>query len=393
MFPLIYWLTLSSSFVLLVPSLVLLVEALAAQFSQSPTQNSDTQRPRLAVLIPAHNEELEIQQTLLGVLPELEAGDRLIVIADNCTDTTATVARSTGATVIERQDPARRGKGYALDYGLQFLQADPPEIVVFVDADCQVQPGTIAQLAQQARQFSTPVQSIYLMETPAHPSPKDRVSAFAFKVKNWVRPLGLWRLGLPCLLTGTGIAIPWAIVHQVHWATGNIVEDMALGLDFALAGYPPHLSPNSLVWGRLPRREEAARTQRTRWEQGHLQTLATYGPKLLTAALARRQPMLLAIALDLCVPPLSFLVMLVAGFACVATAVGTLGISWVPATTMGLAGGCLAGGILLAWNRFGRSDLPLKDLLAVPLYILWKIPLYFKLLVKPQRTWVRTERG
>ncbi|MCY7273212.1 MAG: hypothetical protein LH702_05575 [Phormidesmis sp. CAN_BIN44] len=48
--------------------------------------------------------------------------------------------------------------------------------------------------------------------------------------------------------------------------------------------------------------------------------------------------------------------------------------------------------ILAAWAKFGRVDLPLRELLAVPFYILWKVPLYLKFLIRPQKTWVRTER-
>src|SRR5262249_14964254 len=99
-------------------------------------------RPRLAVLVPAHNESRGLLPTLSDIRSQLLPHDRLLVVADNCTDDTADVARAEGAEVIERHDLSRLGKGYALDYGLRHLSFDPPEIVIAIDADCRVEPGT-----------------------------------------------------------------------------------------------------------------------------------------------------------------------------------------------------------------------------------------------------------
>lgn len=348
--------------------------------------------PRLAVLIPAHNEALVIQDTLAALMPQLVEGDRLIVIADNCSDDTAAIARSAGATVLERQNRDQRGKGYALDFGLRSLDADPPDIVVMVDADCTLLPGALRTIAQQAAQSQRPVQALYLMEQPPDPSAKDSVSALAFMVKNRVRPRGLQRLGLPCLLTGTGMAFPWEMIRQSPLASGNIVEDMQLGLDLAIAGAPPQFCETARVIGRLPQQDQAATSQRTRWEHGHLQTLVTQVPRLLTTAIARQRLGVLALALDLAVPPLSLLVMLWGAAMMGAIAAGWLGISWAIAGFLGLQGLLLLSAVMLAWARFGRSILSLGQLLSIPLYVLWKIPMYIAFIVRPQRQWVRTER-
>ena len=115
-------------------------------------------RPRLAVLIPAHNESAGIAATMQNLLPQLSSGDRLVVIADNCTDDTAAAARQAASQtattaevlVLERHDPDQRGKGYALAFGRKALVADPPDVVVLVDADCRVTSGTVADLAAWA---------------------------------------------------------------------------------------------------------------------------------------------------------------------------------------------------------------------------------------------------
>ncbi|MBE9125764.1 MULTISPECIES: glycosyltransferase family 2 protein [unclassified Coleofasciculus] len=378
---------------LFVPVAVLFIECTAALLpSRSKIGNVQTPRPRTAVLVPAHNEESGISATLQTLVPQLTERDRLIVIADNCTDRTAEIARTFGATAIERQDLERRGKGYALDYGLQFIEADPPDVVVVVDADCIVHQETIEQITRVTAALGQPVQATYLMAQPANPSPKDSVSALAFMVKNLVRLRGLARLGLPCLLTGTGMAFPWSVIREAPLASGNIVEDMQLGLDLAIAGYTTVFCSEAKVTGLLPQQQQVAKGQRTRWEHGHLQTLLTQVPQLLKASLSQKRFDLFALALDMCVPPLSLLVMLWLAATGLALLAGALGATWIPGVLLGIEGLLLLLSIVTAWAKFGRADLPVQALLAVPFYILWKIPLYLAFLVRPQTKWIRTQR-
>lgn len=381
------------SILLLIPSFVLLVECVAALFPNRSRLPQDSPRPSVAVLIPAHNEAIGIAATLETLLGQLTSSDQLVVIADNCADETAAIARSLGATVIERFDDTRRGKGYALDFGMNFLANHPPDVVAIVDADCLVAPGAIEQISRQAIARNRPVQATYLLMQPAKPSPKDAVSTLAFTVKNLVRPLGLAQFDLPCPLTGAGMAFPWEAICTVSLASGNIVEDMNLGLDLALAGYPPTFCEEARVTSALPQQARAAKSQRTRWEHGHLQTILLQVPRLMEAAIQKQRFDLVAIALDLSIPPLSLLVMLW-GFAMGVSLVATirLGTSQLPVIVLSLSGGMILVAIVSAWAKYCRRDIPAKVLLTVPLYILWKIPLYFSFLWKPQTKWVRTER-
>ncbi|MGB3533478.1 MAG: glycosyltransferase family 2 protein [Microcoleaceae cyanobacterium] len=383
---------------LALPISVLWVECWAALWGKSQLNssslitNTSDKEIKVFILIPAHNEASEIGETVKAILPQLKATDQLIVIADNCTDNTAAIARQQGAKVLERQNQEQRGKGYALDYGLQQLSANPPDVVVMVDADCRVEAGAIEKIAQQSVRIDKPVQALYLMETPSNPTPKDSISALAFLVKNLVRPLGLAQLGQPCLLTGTGMAFPWSALQTISLASGNIVEDMQLGLDLAIAESPPYFCGSALVTGILPQQTKAATSQRTRWEHGHIQTLLTQVPRLIKAALKQQRGDLLALALDLCVPPLSLLVML--WLAALGTA-GLWGIItgiWLPAVFLSIEGVLMTSAIVIAWAMFGRERISGKTLLSVPFYVLWKIPLYFAFLIKPQKDWVRTQR-
>src|SRR5688572_10630108 len=133
--PLFDFALMTVSLVLAVPCAVFFVECLLGAISTPRARPLDeaSARPRVAVLMPAHDEREVIADTLAGLLPELQSGDRLLVVADNCSDDTAAIARAAGATVIERSDRERRGKGYALAYGLQALVEHPPDVVVIMD--------------------------------------------------------------------------------------------------------------------------------------------------------------------------------------------------------------------------------------------------------------------
>ncbi|MBX9627282.1 MAG: glycosyltransferase, partial [Gemmataceae bacterium] len=347
--------------------------------------------PRAAVLIPAHDEETGIARTLRAVAAQLGPDDRVLVVADNCTDATAVVARAEGAGVVERADRDRRGKGYALAFGRDTLAPDPPEVVVVVDADCTLGPDALARVAAAGRDH--PAQAAYRMTAPEGAGPDRRVAAFAFLVKNVVRPLGLGRLGGPCVLTGTGMGFPWAVFRDAPLAHGHIVEDMGLAVDLAAAGHPPRFVPEAEVWGEFPADDPAAGTQRRRWEHGHLGVIRAGVPRLLGLAVRRARPDLLMLALDIGVPPLSALVMasavVLAALGGWAAAGGPVG----PAALLGAAFGLAAVGLAGAWWRFGREGLPARTLARIPLYAVKKVGLYLDFVRKPQREWVRTDRG
>jgi len=122
-------------------------------------------------------------------------------------------------------------------------------------------------------------------------------------------------------------------------------------------------------------------------------TLVRYGPRLVEAGVRRGRPSLIALGLDLIVPPLALLVGLLVvtlGLGAVVAAFGghTIG-AWVAGAGLGL----VAVGVAAAWVRYGREVIPFRYLLLTPLYLLWKIPLYAAFLVgRRERSWRRTER-
>jgi cellulose synthase/poly-beta-1,6-N-acetylglucosamine synthase-like glycosyltransferase len=383
-----------SGLILFVICLFFLIECIAALFETADVAiEVNWQDTKVTVLVPAHNEEVVIGSTLKKLTPALKKQDRLVVVADNCHDATAEIARSMGATVIERHDIQRKGKGYALDYGLQFIESDPPDVVVIIDADCTVYEDAIAQLTQHAIALMRPIQATYLMVRPKNSqSSKDFVSQFSIIVKNLVRPRGTAYLGLPCSLLGTGMAFPWSVIRTCDLANDHLVEDLKLGLDLTIAGHAPVFCQQAKVTGYLPQQLQAAKSQRTRWEHGHFQNIQTYVPILLKEAVKQKRFDLLVSVLDLCVPPLALLVVIWLLLMTVSLLFAIFTTSWIPAAIIATAGFCFLMAILIAWGKFARQDLPMYKLLTIPFYVFWKIPVYLQFLVKPQSGWVRTQR-
>lgn len=376
-------------------SLVLLTECLVSLLPRKSTSmqvQPSSMTPTVAVLVPAHNEVAGIGKTLQSILPQLNSSDRLLVIADNCTDETASVATAAGATVLERSNPIQRGKGYALHYGIQAIAATPPDVVIFVDADCQLGGSAIERLAQQALNTQRPVQAKYLMKKPTGASQKEAISAFSVTVRNWMRPKGLSRLDLPFLLTGSGMAFPWEIIQLIDLASGSIVEDMKLGLDLTIAGHPPVFCEAAQVVSQLPGQKRAENTQRTRWIHGHLQSIVTYVPQLVQTALAQRRPGLLVMALDLAVLPLTLFILLWFALMAIAILGAFVGLSWLPGALLVAAGLSLLVAVLVAWRKYGLEDLSVAEVVAIPGYILSRVPIFLKFVTRRESRWVRTER-
>jgi len=348
---------------------------------------------RVAVLIPAHDEAAVIGATLRTLLPTMPAGGRVLVVTDNCSDATAVIARECGADVVERHDRARRGKGFAMDFGLRQLANDsPPQAVVFLDADCRVAADTVRLLAAAAIATGRPVQGLNLCDPDPWGSSQQLISGLAFRFKNLVRTLGLSRLASLNHLSGTGMALPWPLTQDLKLANGNVVEDMQLGIDLALAGHAPLFVPEARVDSPLPKQRAAARTQRTRWEHGHLATLLSQAPRLLSLAIQRRRLDLAWLALDLAIPPLALLVLGLTLFMAVAMVPWLDDGSPAPLVISGTAMTALAAAVIAGWAVFCREQVPLVALLATPLYIAAKLPIYLAFLVKRQADWVRTHR-
>jgi cellulose synthase/poly-beta-1,6-N-acetylglucosamine synthase-like glycosyltransferase len=232
------------------------------------------------------------------------------------------------------------------------------------------------------------------MTAPEGASINYRVAEFAWRVKNWLRPLGLDALGLPCQLAGTGMAFPWDVIRSVDLASGSLVEDLKLGLDLAAAGHAPLFCPSARVTSRFASSLAGNAGQRRRWEHGHIQMIVHGIPRLFPLAIARRNKDLLALALDLAVPPLSLLALLIVGMVVLASLAAVLGLSSAAlmVSTASLVAFALA--VLVAWLSHGRDVLPLRALWSIGPYLLGKLGLYRRILSDRGQAaeWIRTDR-
>jgi cellulose synthase/poly-beta-1,6-N-acetylglucosamine synthase-like glycosyltransferase len=350
-------------------------------------------RDRIGVLIPAHNEEEMLPETVANIKLQLRDGDWLLVVADNCSDRTATVAKGLGADVIVRSDPTKIGKGFALDCGVRHFAKDPPKILVVIDADCKLGDFAIDHLAAVCNATVRPVQAFYTMQASPNPTPSTRAREFAWRIKNWIRPLGLSSAGLPCQLMGTGMAFPWKIIATANLATGALVEDLKLGLELAGDGHSPVFCSAATVFSEFPVSSEGSRSQQLRWEQGHLGTIATEIPKLFSKALRRRDISLLALILDASVPPLSLLWIIIVAFLGLGLAFWGMGegSAVILVGLFNLAGFTWAA--IICWIMVGRDLLPPWSVFLLGLRVFRKFPFYLRIALRRNgQSWIRTDR-
>jgi cellulose synthase/poly-beta-1,6-N-acetylglucosamine synthase-like glycosyltransferase len=364
--------------------------ALVARIGRSPSDAGDVM-PDTVILMPAHNEEGVIGQTLASLAPRLPERCRILCVAHNCSDATAEIARGHGAEVIEVADAGTGGKPDALKAGLRWLDHRPPEIVVVIDADCVVSSNTVKALATEAKQLNHPVMGAYFFTAPKGGQQVASVSSLAVMLKNFIRPLGLYRLGLPCLLNGSGSAYPFRVIRDAPHGEGSIAEDYQLTIDLLRKGYPTTFLPEARVDGQLPTREQTAVKQRRRWEHGHLFLSFLAAPRLLLEGVMRLDRERVALALELAVPPLAFLALMwgVALMPALAVALfwggGPLGLLLATAGLFALA-------VTAAWMRFAGAGPTLAALAAVPGYLLWKLPIYRDFFGRRETRWMKTSR-
>ena len=345
------------------------------------------------VLIPAHNEGTGILPTIRDVQAQLGPNDRILVVADNCTDDTAAIVQAAAVKAIVRVDPAHRGKGYALEFGVRHLALNPPDVVIILDADCRLGENALRQLSDRAMATGRPVQSLYLMLAPENAPSGKGVSLFAWRVKNWVRPLGMQLIGLPTQLVGTGMAFPLSLLLDRDLGNSRLAEDTALGIALASESYPPLFMSESRIHSHFPTSQAGSEQQRQRWEKGHLENIVDLVPGALAKSLRDKNLGLAALAIDMAVPPLSLLVLVTALCAILGGTAFELGAPPAALAIPLFSILLLVLGTVLAWTAVGRDVLPLRGLLRLPLYVIRKLGLYLRIARgKSTSAWIRTDR-
>lgn len=359
-----------------------------------PAAPPDT-RPHFDVVVPAHDEEPVVAATVRSLLALDYPRERfrVFVVADNCSDRTAELAAEAGAQVLVRRDSERRGKGYALAFGFERVLADGlAAAVVVVDADTLVSPNLLTAFAARLARGEQALQAEYGVRN-ADASWRTRLLRLAFALFHDVRSLARERLGLSCGLRGNGMAFTPAVLRAVPHDAFSIVEDLEYGLRLGRAGYRVAYVGEAKVLGEMAPGEGASRSQRRRWEGGRFQIAREQVPGLLAQALRERSQVLLDLALDLLVPPLTYVALAVALGLAACAAAFLLGARPVLAPVLwGLAALGLLTYILRGVILAGLGLRGLLDLLWAPVYIGWKLVLMLSRPAHQRGEWVRTER-
>jgi cellulose synthase/poly-beta-1,6-N-acetylglucosamine synthase-like glycosyltransferase len=341
---------------------------------------------RLAVVIPAHNEELSIGACLKSLLactglPELA---EIFVVADNCSDGTAAVVRSLGVNVLERNDTSNRGKGHALLFAFGHLRNQAFDAFLVIDADARVEPNLLVECSAAFAAGAGAIQCPYLVSN-AEGSHSTRLLDLALRAFNLVRPRGRGRLGLSAGILGNGWGVSREVLDRVPYTAFSVVEDLEYHLALVDAGVKVEYVGSTVVYGLMPAGGTGRATQRARWEGGRLRIMRERFTWLLGRAL-RGDLHFAEILLDLLLMPLAFHVLLLA------SALTSPGF----ARTAGFTGfAVLAVHIALA-SAAGRSPLnDLKALARVPLYLVWKLAQMPRIITTSARAagWVRTARA
>jgi cellulose synthase/poly-beta-1,6-N-acetylglucosamine synthase-like glycosyltransferase len=319
---------------------------------------------------------------------------RVVVVADNCSDATSAAARAAGAFVLERCDPDRRGKGYALRFAFDhLLHEGGVDALVVVDADSLVSANLLSAFAARLALGAHALQAHYAVRN-AGESWRTRLLTLAFAAMHGVRSLARERLRLSCGLRGNGMAFSAELLRRVPHEAFSVVEDLEYGIALGRAGERVHYVAEAEVRGEMAAAERSSRSQRRRWERGRRAIARAQALPLLRRAVAERSPLLADLALDLLVPPLASLVTWsLAGLAgcAVAAALGAPPrlAPWLFAA--GLA--ALFGHVLRAWALSGSGARGLADLALAPAYVGWKLLLKLGSSHEPAGEWVRTRRS
>jgi cellulose synthase/poly-beta-1,6-N-acetylglucosamine synthase-like glycosyltransferase len=355
-------------------------------------------RTRFVFVIPAHDEEEQIADTVRSCRavdydPKLVS---VVVIADNCTDQTGRVAREAGAVVFERVDPARRGKGYALEHFLGHIHkprnCHDADAIVIVDADTVVDADILSAFSRSLSTGAEWVQGYYSVRNPDS-SWRTRMLTYAFSLINGVYPLGMDQLGLGAKLQGNGMCFTTRALERLPWRAYGLTEDLEFSWQLRIAGERVAFEPAARVYAQmLAQGGPAAVAQRRRWEVGRSSLRWQFlGPLLRSTRLSFYRKLMYFT--DLFFPPLVPLVLALTAAASVH--VGRLWDAGLqPLSTLLLPIHALMAAILLGYVLspipvLGLPSRYLFSLLVLPRYILWK---GFAALHRRPTDWVRTAR-
>jgi cellulose synthase/poly-beta-1,6-N-acetylglucosamine synthase-like glycosyltransferase len=395
------WISAAAGAVLAAPALYLalpvlsdaasLVASAGRRRSRPPTGSGEM--PSLLFLVPAHDESLLIGRCVASLLQQDYPAERLavVVVADNCSDDTAQIARRAGATVLERQTTDRRGKGHALGWALEQVDLAAADAIVIVDADTLLRPDFSRQLATVPELRRVAVQCY---------------DGLSNEFENWLTTLSGFisrnryeialplkqRAGLNVPLTGDGTVLGVDLLRRNGWNAESVTEGWELYARLTLAGERVLLARHAYLYAQEAHTLEQGRAQRTRWTSGRQDVLRTCWrgivghPRLslhqkvdLVAELSSQGPVLQAV-FGMC--GLVLATLLTSG----PVRVGLVMLFGAPMAQQALY-------TSLSLVRHPRRAQALRAFGRLPFYVAWRSVLGFRVLFRrPAAVWAKTAR-
>lgn len=354
------------------------------------------QHASFAIIVPAHNEELLLGK-LLDNLHKLHYpvdNYTVFVVADNCTDNTAALARAHARVhVYERFDTSRRGKGYALNWMFERLNDDGLafDAYIVIDADAVVNAGFLQAMNRELAGGAQALQGHNTVLNTVD-SPGTTLRWIALTLMNHVRPLGRNAIGGSSTLTGTGMCLSREILQRFPWQAYALGEDYQYYLQLVQHGVRVRYVPDAVVRSEMPRTFASMRSQDIRWEsQSSNEAGLGVAWRMFVAGLRHRDFVRLDAIAEMLTPPLSLL----AGWALV-TLIASLLLQSLPNVLLAAA---LVGGVAFyvgtGVSMLRPSRAVIRGLLYAPLFMLWKLWVHLVASRSRGRTseWVRTSRN
>lgn len=248
------------------------------------TTRADKNKHRFAIVVPAHNEENVIDDSVKSMMncDYPKSLFDVFVIADNCTDRTAALAQSAGAKVLTRFNRTLRGKQHALKWAFEEIDLNNYDAVVVLDADNHVDPNYLRIMDAELSQGNKIIQGYVETKNPC----ESWITANYAYMFWYICRLQMSRTmaGLSGWLAGTGFCLSVDVLKRVGWNVTTMTDDVEYTCQLILAGEKVVFAPDAIIYDQKPVGLMDSARQRLRWIRGQTQVSFKYIPRLIITA-------------------------------------------------------------------------------------------------------------
>lgn len=245
-----------------------------------------------ALVVAAHNEEIVISRLIDSLNNQNYPKEKfdIFVVADNCTDNTAKIAREKGVYVYERFNKVNKGKGFALEWLFKkvFALEKNYDVIGIFDADNLVSPDWCKEMDSKLEEGYKVVQGYIDTKNP-NDTWISFSYAFAYWSQNRMYQLAKKNLGLSNQLGGTGFAVKTEVIKEYGFGATCLAEDLELTCKLILNNEKVGWCHDAIIYDEKPLTIKQSWIQRRRWMQGFSDVASRYFFKLLKKGLLERK--------------------------------------------------------------------------------------------------------